>query len=153
MNLIRYIVGVLFLVITILTIAQVFFRFALNSPLIWSEELARFMLIWMVMLGGAVLTFQDTHLAIPELAQTFPLKIRYLIDLLFRIAVVVMLLIMVWTSPKLLKASWHISSGALQIPFSFWRAAAPVGAFLMACSTLYHIPGILRRLLGSGREA
>ena len=50
----RVLVGVMFLTIVILTLVQVFARYVLNSPLLWSEELARLLLVWVVFLGGAV---------------------------------------------------------------------------------------------------
>ena len=42
----RLVVGAGFGVIVVLTIAQVIFRFVLDSPLVWSEELARLLLVW-----------------------------------------------------------------------------------------------------------
>lgn len=50
----RIVVGCAFALIVALTIAQVFFRFALNSPLVWSEELARLLLVWVTFIGAAV---------------------------------------------------------------------------------------------------
>ncbi|MFR3118365.1 MAG: TRAP transporter small permease [[Clostridium] symbiosum] len=38
-------------IVCLLLIVQVFFRYVLNSPLIWSEECARYMFVWTVMLG------------------------------------------------------------------------------------------------------
>ena len=45
-------------------VAQVVCRYALGAPLTWSEELARYMQIWMVMLGSAVMMRKGGHLAI-----------------------------------------------------------------------------------------
>ena len=40
---------------------QVFFRYALNQSLFWSEELARFMLVWLTFLGAAVAYYRRVH--------------------------------------------------------------------------------------------
>ena len=58
----RILVGLTFATIVSLTIAQVFFRFALDDPLIWSEELVRILLIWMTFVGAAVVCWDGRHL-------------------------------------------------------------------------------------------
>ncbi|CAB5129367.1 hypothetical protein D3OALGA1CA_3132 [Olavius algarvensis associated proteobacterium Delta 3] len=45
-----------------LTVAtQVFFRYVLNQSLFWSEELARFMLVWLTFLGTSVAYKRQAH--------------------------------------------------------------------------------------------
>ena len=58
----RSLVGLTFATIVSLTIAQVFFRFALDDPLIWSEELVRILVIWMTFVGAAVVCWDGRHL-------------------------------------------------------------------------------------------
>ena len=60
----RWISGLLFLLIVVLTIAQVVWRFALNNPLVWSDEVARLLLIWMTFVTAAVVTYDGTHLCV-----------------------------------------------------------------------------------------
>lgn len=153
MALFRVVVGILFVAIIILTITQVFCRFVLDSPLVWSEELSRLLFVWMTMFGGPVLTYQRAHLAIPELVRSLPEKTQGWLDLLLNLIVAVMLAIMTATSPKLLKVSWHITSGALKLPFTFWRVAAPFGCFFMLCSILIRLPVMIRRVCEKKEEA
>lgn len=152
MALFRVVTGVLFVAIIVLTITQVFCRFVLDSPLVWSEELSRLLFVWMTMFGAPVLTYQRAHLAIPELARSLPEKAQGWLDLLLSLIVAVMLTVMMATSPKLLKVSWHITSGALNLPFTFWRAAAPFGCFFMLCSILVQFPVMIRRVCGKKKE-
>lgn len=48
---------------------QVFTRFILNHPSSWTEELARYMLIWVSLLGAAYATRLKMHLSIDVLTQ------------------------------------------------------------------------------------
>ena len=48
------VVVVLFLAMTITVIIQVFFRFVIQSPLRWTEELARYLMIWLVLMASAI---------------------------------------------------------------------------------------------------
>ena len=50
---VSYIGMVIFIVLIVACVAQVFFRFILNNSLSWSEELARYCFIWMHMLGAS----------------------------------------------------------------------------------------------------
>ncbi|MCJ7830675.1 MAG: TRAP transporter small permease subunit, partial [Desulfobacterales bacterium] len=84
----RILVGSLFGVIVALTILQVFFRFALDSPLIWSEELARLLLVWVTFLGAAVICWDGTHLNVDTLFMKIPPKLRRFVRL-FNAAVAV----------------------------------------------------------------
>jgi len=136
---IRTLTSVFFFFIIILTISQVFFRFVLGSPLIWSEELARFLLIWMTMLGSAVLSYDDSHLAVTAFIERLSPKARLIFDVLNKLIIVFMLIFSSFYSYKLIKASYFTSSGALNISFAIWRAAAPVGCILMAIYTIYRL--------------
>jgi TRAP-type C4-dicarboxylate transport system permease small subunit len=52
---------------TILVCIQVFFRYALNSSVTWSEEAVGMILLWTVMLGSALATDSGAHLALNPL--------------------------------------------------------------------------------------
>lgn len=54
----------LFLVMIVLMLAQVFWRYFLELPLSWSEEIARFLFIIITYLGAAVATFEKSHIEI-----------------------------------------------------------------------------------------
>ena len=41
--------------------AQVFFRYVLNHSLFWSEELARYILVWLTFLGASVAYRRGVH--------------------------------------------------------------------------------------------
>lgn len=57
---------------TLVVAAQVFYRYALNSSLFWSEELARYILIWMTFLGASVAYFRRAHPAVDVLHVRLP---------------------------------------------------------------------------------
>ncbi len=44
----------LFFAMTVTVLIQVFFRFVLQSPLRWTEELARYLMIWLVLLASSI---------------------------------------------------------------------------------------------------
>jgi len=58
---IEYLLGGLGVSMALIVALQVFYRYALNSSLFWSEELARYILIWMTFLGTSVAYFRGLH--------------------------------------------------------------------------------------------
>jgi TRAP-type C4-dicarboxylate transport system permease small subunit len=59
-----WIVGPLFLIMLALMFIQVVYRYILESPLPWSEELCRYLFIITSFLGGAVATAERSHIEI-----------------------------------------------------------------------------------------
>ena len=55
---------VLFAGLTLVVALQVFTRFVLHAPFIWSEELARFLFFWVVLLGSSLSVRQRRHFVI-----------------------------------------------------------------------------------------
>ena len=49
------------LLMVVVVAAQVFFRYALNHSLFWSEELARYILVWLTFLGASVAYRRGAH--------------------------------------------------------------------------------------------
>ena len=55
---------------------QVFFRYVLNHSLFWSEELARFLLIWLTFLGASVAYHRRVHPGIDTITLLFPAHLK-----------------------------------------------------------------------------
>lgn len=127
----RNLAAIMFIIIIILTIAQVFFRFALDKPLVWSEELVRFLLVWMTMIGAAVISYDGKHLSINSLVEILPPKVQFYLYTLRQLFIWIFLLISAVSSVEMVKLSHSTVSGALEIPFSYWRIAAPIGCILI----------------------
>ena len=109
--------------IVIGTVLQVFSRYILQDPFMWTEELARTLGIWLVMIGAGVLLKSDSHVGfdlIPPKLQAFRRILTALVALAFSVIVI-----------KPAYAHVHIAFGrlssAMQIPLWILYAAMPVG--------------------------
>jgi TRAP-type C4-dicarboxylate transport system permease small subunit len=58
--------------------AQVFFRYALNNSLFWSEEVGRICLVWITFLGGSAAFKRRAHLGIDFLVNRLPVRLRWM---------------------------------------------------------------------------
>lgn len=140
----RVLVGVMFLTIVILTLVQVFARYLLNSPLLWSEELARLLLVWVVFLGGAVVCWDGRHLNVDTFFTRSSSRLRIVMRTVNAIIALCFLAVLAWSSLPLIELEWIINMGAIPISMSFVRIPALVGGILMIVFILlrwfYRIP-------------
>lgn len=130
--------SVLFLVIIVATVAGVFFRYIVGTPLVWSDELARFSLVWMIFLGSAVVSFKESHLIVDFIYDYTSPLITKILKAVSILVVLVFLVILVISSFDLLRVSGFNSSPALDIPLSYWRASVVVGSILMIIAMIYN---------------
>lgn len=86
--LINAIAGLL-LVFTIVVFLQVLTRFVIKMPLPWTEEVARFLFIWMVFLGSAVGVRKVMHYRIVMLIDALPIKIKSILEVFVTLFILV----------------------------------------------------------------
>ena len=72
----RQLVGVVFFIIIAVTCLQVICRYVFNRSLVWSEELVRFLVVWLCMVGSAVSNFDDDHMTINIIVEKFPRPVQ-----------------------------------------------------------------------------
>ena len=61
---------------------QVFFRYVLERPLSWSEEVSVYLFIWSSFLAAAVLVGKNDHFSIPIFVAMLPSRAQRVIDLI-----------------------------------------------------------------------
>lgn len=63
-----WLAGILFWGLAFIVFLQFFTRYILNDSLAWTEEIARYGLMWVVFIGGAMVTRRNTHIAVELLS-------------------------------------------------------------------------------------
>ena len=69
---------VFFTVMTLIVWIQIFFRFILGGGIVWSEEIAKFLMVWMALLGSSILFREGSHIAINYFISKFSC-LRYIL--------------------------------------------------------------------------
>ena len=67
---------VLMATIVLVVSLGVFFRFVLNNSLSWTEEIAKYLLVWLSFIGSAVALRKGAHIGITILSDTFKGKLK-----------------------------------------------------------------------------
>jgi len=60
--------------IVVIMFAQVLFRYVFNNSLAWSEELIRFLFVWLTFFGGALVIRDKAHIAVEFFIERLPAK-------------------------------------------------------------------------------
>jgi tripartite ATP-independent transporter DctM subunit len=112
--------------------AGVVSRYVLHSPLIWSDELASILFLWLAMLGAVVAFRRSEHMRMTALVASAGPRLRAYLDLVAICAALAFLILIVHPAYEYAVDEGVITTPALQIS-NAWRAAAlPVGTCLMA---------------------
>ena len=77
---IEYLLAVMGLSMALLVAVQVFSRYVLNHSIFWSEELARYLLVWLTFLGATVAYYRGVHPGIDVLYSRLKPPVRQLCD-------------------------------------------------------------------------
>src|SRR6202167_4286195 len=136
----------------VILFAGVVSRYGLQQPLIWSDELASILFLWLAMLGAAVAFRRSEHMRMTAIVASAKRAMRAYLDVAATCAALAFLLLIVRPAYEYAYEESFITTPALQIP-NAWRAAAlPAGICLMAlfaCLRLARV-GDVRLVLRAG---
>ncbi|MCB8821071.1 TRAP transporter large permease [Microvirga rosea] len=123
----------------IILFAGVIARFVLHQPLIWSDELASILFLWLAMLGAVVAFRRNEHMRMTAIVARASPEVRAFLDVFATSSALAFLLLIVWPAFEYAQEETFITTPALEIT-NAWRAAAlPVGIALMAVFALLRL--------------
>ena len=106
-------------------------RYVFGRPLVWSDELASTLFLWLAMLGAVIAFRRGEHMRMTACVGMVGGSLRAVLESLATVAVLAFLLLMVWPAYQFASDELPITTAALQIS-DVWRAAAlPAGIALM----------------------
>src|ERR1700719_4570422 len=135
----------------VILFAGVVARYGLHSPLIWSDELASILFLWLAMLGAAVAFRRSEHMRMTAIVASAKPAMRAYLDVVATSAALAFLLLIACPAYEYAYEESFITTPALQIP-NIWRAAAlPAAIGLMALFALLRLAraGDIRTLLAA----
>lgn len=136
---VKYVGFVLMAVMTVVIVLQVFYRYVLDSSLSWSEELARYLFIWTVMLGASVGVKEKFHVAVTLIKNRVPKVLQRILDVVFDILLGVVALAMIIYGYDLAKSVAIQLSPATRISMYWVYLSVPVSGVLIIIHLLGRI--------------
>lgn len=130
--------------------AQVVCRYFLGDSLVWSEEVARYALVWSSMVGAAVAYRQGGHVAITNVVERLPPTLRVASVRLVHFLILCFAALITWTGWGLAMRNFtrHQVSVALQMDIAWINLAIPAGGLLMMIAAVEAIATATRPAAG-----
>ncbi|MCE4547256.1 MULTISPECIES: TRAP transporter large permease subunit [unclassified Caballeronia] len=115
----------------VLLLTNVTCRYVLRDPLIWGDELASILFIWLSMLGAVVALRRGEHMRLTIFVARMSPQRRAFAETLGNFIVMTFVLLLVRPASEWAMDEWIISTPALDLPNTVSAAAIPVAAGLM----------------------
>lgn len=130
--------------VVLIVLIQVVGRYVLQLSLSWPEELARYVLVWLMFFGAAAAAARHQQIIVDTVTEMVPRPVRRVMQVIAAVAGLTAVAILVWTSRPLFGPASRSTSPATGIA-SFWiYVSLPIGGALLGLFTLAD----LSRLVG-----
>lgn len=145
---------VLISLMTLLIFVQVIMRYVFQNSLSWTEELARYLFIWLIYFGISYGAKTRKHIKIEAFLNIWPKPIRKFIPIVGDILFLGFSIFVVFTSVDLVQKQMRLgqTSPALRVPMAIIYCAPLVGFFLSAIRQLQTIKFRVQVLQGKAED-
>jgi len=117
-------------------LAQVVFRYFLDSPLTWSDELARYLFIWCSFLGWVVAARRRSHLAVTMGRDRLGARAQAALKAAGALVAVAFAGVLVFYGTRIAERNWDVETTALAFPVGVVYAIVPLAALAVAAYAL-----------------
>ncbi|ANU11767.1 tripartite AtP-independent periplasmic transporter subunit DctQ [Planococcus antarcticus DSM 14505] len=128
---IKHVLNLIMGLLVTVVFLQVIFRFILNSPLAWTEELARYSLIWLTFLGAAYAMSSKAHIGMEFFVKLFAAPVRQALYSIATFASLLFFLLMVIEGYDLSMQGMSQTSPVLRIPMGMIYMIIPVSGIIL----------------------
>ena len=142
----RWVLIILLLAMAAIIFTNVVLRYSTGDSIIWAEEVARHMMIWVAFLGAGLALRFGGHVAIDSLHRSVSTRTARILRAVVVLGLSLFFIFMAVASSDYVWRTRFQSTAATDIPISFIYAAMPVGFVLM----LVHLLLIARNYVADG---
>ncbi|MFY9958584.1 TRAP transporter large permease subunit [Bradyrhizobium sp.] len=119
-------------------------RYVFHSPLVWSDELAGILFLWLAMLGSVLAFQRDEHMRMTAVVGMLNPGARAFLDVVAVAASLAFLLLVIYPAYEFAADEVYVTTPALEI-VNAWRAAAlPVGIGLMLMVAVLRLASVAK---------
>ena len=139
----KFLFSICIVIMTVLVIDvswQVLSRYLLGSPSLFTDELARFLMVWLTFLGGAYMFGSDSHLSVNSLRDMMPAKMQNAIFVFTYLLIGgFAVLVMILGSQRLILRTLSQPSPSLGIPMGYFYSILPLSAVFIIIYMLLNL--------------
>jgi TRAP-type C4-dicarboxylate transport system permease small subunit len=129
---------VIFWSLAFIVFLQFFTRYVLNDSLSWTEEIARYGLMWLTFIGGAVVTRKNTQIAVELLSNVMaPGPLRSALIAFVDFVKLGFIALLAYFSVTIISRMHYQRMTVFDLPMSYVYAGVGLGCFLMLFRQAY----------------
>ena len=117
--------------IFVLGLAQVFWRWILKDPIVWSEELIQLIYVWICYLGWVIAERKDSHIRITVVLNMLSEKGQKWLQIFCHVLCIVFSVLMVWFGIKLVETGMNRTAISIAVNYGLVYAMGPLMNLLM----------------------
>lgn len=111
----------------VMVFVSVSLRYLTNDAILWAEELSRYLMIWLALIGVGPVLRLGGHVAVDNLHVALPPAAARALRVVVIAIVAGFALYMTWAGLGYVARSWRQTTPVLHIPFAYVAMAVPVG--------------------------
>ncbi|MBV9522029.1 MAG: TRAP transporter small permease subunit, partial [Alphaproteobacteria bacterium] len=123
----------------IVLLAGVVSRYVFRNPLVWTDELASALFLWLAMLGAVIALRREEHMRLTTFLNRAPARWRSWLEAVGAMVVAAFVLLIIAPARSYIENEWAILTPALEFHNSFRVAAIGVGALMMMAIALLRL--------------
>jgi TRAP-type transport system small permease protein len=142
----------LFLAMFAAICAQVVMRYVFNNPLVWSDEAAQYLFVWIAFLGWVIAARRRSHIAITMVVDRLPPGAAQALRLAAQCAVLGFAAILFWNGTQITADNLDVQMTSMNLGYWMVYLATPLAALFIAIYAVRDIVALLRGRALDGRE-
>jgi TRAP-type C4-dicarboxylate transport system permease small subunit len=120
----------------VIVFANVVMRYLLGTSVIWSEEVARHLMIWMTFVGSGLALRTGAQLGIDSLQDALPPRAARVLRIVLALGMLLLFVLLAWYGVDYALRTRFQTSAALGVSMAYVYVGMPVGCALMAAHLL-----------------
>ncbi|MFD6439710.1 TRAP transporter small permease [Peribacillus sp. NPDC060186] len=138
-NTLNIIMAVALAIMVVLVFGNVVLRYAFNSGITWSEEMSRYLFIWLTFLGAIGAYKNKEHLGVDMLIKRLPNKMKRVVIVISDLLILLVLVLVLDGSWKMTMINIDSTAPATGMPLAFVYGTGILVSVSMGLMTIYNL--------------
>lgn len=117
----------------------------IKRPLIWTDELAQYLLVWLGFLGWIIAARRQSHIRIVTFIDRLPRAGRVAFEIIAQTGIIALAAIMIWQAVPLISRNIDVEAVTVPFPTAMLYVLLPLTGIIIAAQSLFEIHRALTR--------
>ncbi len=141
-----------FLLLFLLSVLQIALRYFFGEALFWLPDLVRFLFIWCIFAGTAVMYYRYEHIVVDFLVKRSRQKTQDVLALIQNLVMIVFLAILIHQGVVVSILRMRLNFTVLPLPTGYAYLSIPIAAAVMLLISAFNVVDQIKKLQSSGRK-